>query len=288
LVGNMSDKALDGKENFKQKVIWITGASSGIGEALTKEFAERGARVVLSARKEPELERVSSECIAAGAATDDLLVLPLDVVDYDAMPSAVNKIMACFGRIDMLINNAGMSQRSFCIETDMSVYRAMLEVNVFGQIALTKQVLPIMLEQGSGHIAITASVAGKVGAPLRTGYCAAKHAVMGFFDALRTEVASQGIKVTTITPGFIRTNVSVNALGADGNPTGKIDDNIANGMDVTECGAVIMNGFESGIEEIAVGSGEEMGLLTLKRQDPTAAFRVLEGMAEKIRAEGGN
>jgi short-subunit dehydrogenase len=161
----------------------------------------------------------------------------------------------------------------------------MFEVNVLGQIALTKQVLPVMLSQGTGHIAITSSVAGKVGAPLRTGYCAAKHAVMGFFDALRTEVASDGIKVTTITPGFIRTNISVNALNGDGSPTGKVDSNIAGGMDVNECGAAIMEGFESGIEEIIVGNGEEMGLLTLKRENPTATFRALEQMAAQIKLE---
>jgi short-subunit dehydrogenase len=212
-----------------------------------------------------------------------VLVLPLDIVDYAAMEPAARQVLAQYSQIDLLLNNAGVSQRSFCVDTDFSVYRQMLEINVLGQIALTQAVLPAMLARGEGHLAVTSSVAGKVGAPLRTGYCAAKHAVMGFFDALRTEVAADGLQVTTITPGFIRTNVSKNALGADGTPTGTTDDDIAGGMDVGECADVIIAGFESGEPEIAVGSGPEMGLLQLKRDDPTAAFRALEQMATQIR-----
>jgi short-subunit dehydrogenase len=281
----MSDQQENYGGCFTQKVIWITGASSGIGEALTKIFARCGARLVLSARTEAELQRVRSECIAAGASAEDILVIPLDIVDYDAMPGAVASVLKAFTRIDMLINNAGMSQRSFCLDTNMDVYRRMLEINVIGQIALTKQVLPVMVEQGSGRLVVTASVAGKVGAPLRTGYCAAKHAVMGFFDALRTEVAYLGIRVSTVVPGFIRTNISTNALTGTGEKFTQEDANIADGMDVDEAAQVIVRGLADGVEEIAVGAGEEMALLDLKRSDPVQAFRVLEGMAEQVRNE---
>ena len=271
---------------FKDQVIWITGASSGIGEALVKAFAQKDAKVVLSSRKQAELARVRLEAIESGANPDKLLVVPLDVLDSAAMPAAVQTVLDAFGRIDMLINNAGNSQRSFCINTDMEVYRAMFELNVLGQIALTKAVLPSMVEQGSGHLLVTASVAGKVGVPLRTGYCAAKHAVMGFFDSLRTEVADMGIRVTTIVPGFIRTNIGSNALAGSGEAVGKPDDDIEGGMDVTACASAIVQGIADGIEEIAVGEGIEMSLLDLKRQDPTATFRALEGMAAEIRAKG--
>ena len=271
---------------FKDQVIWITGASSGIGEALVKAFAAKDAKVVLSSRKQAELARVRLEAIESGANPDKLLVVPLDVLDSAAMPAAVQTVLDAFGRIDMLINNAGNSQRSFCINTDMEVYRAMFELNVLGQIALTKAVLPSMVEQGSGHLLVTASVAGKVGVPLRTGYCAAKHAVMGFFDSLRTEVADMGIRVTTIVPGFIRTNIGSNALAGSGEAVGKPDDDIEGGMDVTACASAIVQGIADGIEEIAVGEGIEMSLLDLKRQDPTATFRALEGMAAEIRAKG--
>ncbi len=269
---------------FAEQVVWITGASSGIGAALAVEFAAAGARLVLSARRRDRLESVRQQCIEVGASPNDVLVQPLDVAAAEAMPAAVDGVLAHFGQIDLLINNAGISQRSICLDTDLDVYRRLFEVDVLGQIALTKQVLPHMVARGQGHIAVTASVAGKVGAPLRTGYCAAKHAVMGFFDALRTEVAHLGVKVTTIVPGYIRTDIARQALTGSGAEAGDVEDDVDNGMDVVECARVILQGFCNGTEEIEVGNGPEMGLLELKRQDPVATFRVLEGMATEVLA----
>jgi len=265
--------------NFDQAVVWITGASSGIGAALAQEMARRGARIVLSSRREKQLHDVQQQCVDAGIEQASLLILPLDIEDHSSMPAAVAKVMGLFGRIDLLINNAGISQRSLCIDTDLAVYRKLLDVDVLGQIALTKQVLPVMVEQGYGTLSVTSSVAGKVGAPLRTGYSAAKHAVMGFFDALRVEVAHLGLKVTTIVPGSIRTQVAHNALTGSGSANGVADPNIEAGMDVAECARVIADGFAADSEEIAVGDGPEMGLLDMKRQDPTGTFRLLEQMA---------
>ena len=264
---------------FANQVVWITGASSGIGEALALEFASAGVRLVLSARRQEELNRVKQRCTGLGMESAHVLVLPLDVTDHDAMPATVKTVLDTFGRTDMLINNAGISQRSLCVDTDMAVYRQLFEVDVLGQIALTKAVLPGMLAQGSGHIAITSSVAGKIGVPKRTGYCAAKHAVMGFYDALRAETAPHGIQVTTITPGFIKTNISVNALRGDGTEFGEVDGDIAGGMDVTRCAGVIMDGFRKGIPEIAVGEGMEMKALWLKRFFPRTVFKKVEKMA---------
>lgn len=279
----MSEHSTGAQQDFAGQVIWITGASSGIGEELVCEFAARGAKIVLSARNEVELARVRDRAISDGADPGDLLLLPLDVIDYPAMPVAVKAVLDHFGRIDMLINNAGISQRSFCLDTELSVYRTMLEVNVLGQIALTKEVLPVMVRQGSGRMVITASLAGKLGAPLRTGYCAAKHAVMGFFDALRCEVAHQGVRVSTVTPGFIRTRISANALTGSGTATGAMDDDIADGMDAASCARVIVDGLAAGEEEIAVGEGPEMDLLALKRSNPEQVFRLMEGMASQLR-----
>jgi NADP-dependent 3-hydroxy acid dehydrogenase YdfG len=263
---------------FKDKTVWITGGSSGIGEALALQFASQGARIVLSARRIDELNRVRDACLDKGLPAGNVLVLPLDVTDFESIPAATDAVCHAFGRIDMLINNAGVSQRSLCVDTDMSVYRKLFEVDVLGQIALTKAVLPLMIKQGSGHIAITSSVAGKIGVPLRTGYCAAKHAVMGFYDALRAETAKQGVRVTTITPGFINTNVSINALNGDGSTFGRTDSNIANGMDVTRCAQVIMEGFRKGTPEIAVGEGMEMKALWLKRFFPGIVFKKVAKM----------
>ena len=267
--------------DFAGKVVWITGASSGIGEALAKKCAERGSTLILSARNIDELNRVAGLCNEAGAAA--CKVVPIDVADHDSLPHVADSVLKEFGAIDLLVNNAGGSQRSFCKDTSFTVYQQMMDINVLGQIALTLAVLPSMLERGSGHLAVTSSVAGKIGAPQRTGYCAAKHAVMGFFDALRSEVTADGLQVTTITPGFIRTNVSSNALSGDGSATGVTDEDIAGGMDVDECAQVIIDGFENGIPEIAVGSGGEMGILDLKRSDPEAVFNLTDQMARQLR-----
>ena len=185
-----------------KKIIWITGASSGIGEGLAKSFASIGARVVLSGRNLIALNRVKEESINAGADERDLLVLPLDVVEFDSIPPATSRVLDEFSRIDLLINNAGQGARDFITEMDFSIYRKIMDVNLFSAIALTKAVLPHMIERGSGHIVGVSSLAGKVGVPLRTAYCPAKHAVLGFFDSLRAEVAYHGIKVSTILPGF--------------------------------------------------------------------------------------
>jgi short-subunit dehydrogenase len=256
-------------------VVWITGASSGIGEALAKQYISQGDQLVLSARRESELDRVKQACVALGGKDSDILVLPLDVTEHDSMTTKAQAVQQKFGRIDVLINNAGISQRSKCLETDLSVYKQLLDVDVLGQIALTKVVLPIMVEQGSGHIAVTSSVAGKVGVKWRTGYCAAKHAVMGFFDALRAEVKEFGIQVSTITPGFIKTDVARNAVVGDGSQFAGDDPNIETGMDVDKCAKVIVAKMNKGVREIAVGEGLSLLALKIKRFFPNVLFNMM-------------
>jgi len=263
---------------MSSQTVWITGASSGIGEALALQFAKDGAGLVLSARREDELKRVADRCVEAGLPEDHILVLPLDVTQWDALPGAVQTVLDRFGAVDLLVNNAGVSQRSLCKDTDLAVYQKLMDVDVMGQIALTKAVLPHMLNRGSGHLAVTASVAGKVGVPQRSGYCAAKHAVMGFFDALRAEVEDEGLHVSTIVPGFIRTDISRNALAADGSVYGKLDDDIAGGMDVNDCAEVIFKGLKARKREIPVGKGKEMAALWVKRLSLELIFRLTRSM----------
>lgn len=258
---------------FSHQVVWITGASSGIGEALALQFAAGGSRLVLSARRQAELERVKHRCEQSGLRVDQILVLPLDVTENQAMPKAVEQVLEQFGSIDVLINNAGIGQRSLCVDTDMLVYRKVMEVNVFGPIALTRAVLPVMLKQGRGHIAVTASVAGKIGTAQRTAYCAAKHAVFGFFDALRVEVDRQGLSVTTIVPGNINTAATWHALTGDGSHYGKPRAEHIKSMDVDRCAALIMRGFRCGEPEIAVVGGPEKRALWLKRLFPKQVFK---------------
>ena len=264
---------------FNKQVIWITGASSGIGEALAVAFAEQapGVQLVLSARREAELKRVADRCVAAGMPRQQILVLPLDVSELDSLAGKADTVIDRLGRVDLLINNAGLSQRSLCKDTDISVYQKLMDVDVLGQIALTKAVLPHMLARQQGHIAITASVAGKVGVKLRTGYCAAKHAVIGFFDALRAEVEDEGVFVSTSLPGFIATPIARNSLSADGSPFGKDDPDNAGGMDVDQCARVILTGLAKRKREIPVGDGKEMAALWLKRLAPELVFKLMKG-----------
>jgi len=263
---------------YSEKTVWITGASSGIGKALAVALAAQNARLILSARSEDKLQAVREQCLKAASenGSDRVMVLPLDVTDEASLVAKTEQANAFSGRIDLLINNAGISQRSSCVVTTMDTYRALFEVDVFGQIALTKLVLPLMIEQGRGHIAVTASVAGKMGVPFRTGYCAAKHAVMGFFDALRTEVAHHNILVSTITPGFIRTDISENALRGDGSTFDAVDGDIKGGMEADDCAQVILKGLSKGKAEIAVGKGLEMHTLWLKRYFPNTLRKLLQ------------
>ncbi len=255
-------------------VVWITGASSGIGEALAKRYAAKGDQLVLSARRKEELERVQRACMGQGVNEADVLVLPMDVTDFGAMAGLAKEVADKFGRIDVLINNAGVGQRSPCLETDLDVYEKVLTINTLGPIALTKAVLPIMLKQGSGHIAAVSSVTGKVGVKNRSAYATSKHAVMGFFDSLRTEVEDKGIKVTTIVPGYIQTDLARHAFSTE-ETAANIEKVIAGGMDADKCADVIVRRLSNGDKEIAVGEGREMMILPIKRFLPGLAFRLV-------------
>ncbi|XP_060077883.1 dehydrogenase/reductase SDR family member 7-like [Ylistrum balloti] len=195
-------------ESLAGQVVWITGASSGIGEELAYELARAGCRLVLSARRTKELERVKKECMLRGSVKDeDILILTLDSIDFASHKSAVDKVLAHFKHIDVLVNNAGRSQRAEWMKTALQVDRDMLELNVLGVLSLSKLVLPHMAERKSGHIVNVSSVAGKLGAPLSGSYTGAKHAVQGWFDALRVEVGEKNIYVTNICPGPVFSNI---------------------------------------------------------------------------------
>jgi short-subunit dehydrogenase len=253
--------------DLQNKSAWVTGASSGIGEALVKGLAARGARVILSGRRVEELQRVAK---AAGGAT---LVLPFEATDYDALPAVVDAATKWRGGVDLLINNAGVSQRSLALDTSFDVYRRIMEIDFFAPVRLTQFVLPSMVERKSGHIVIISSVAGKIGAPLRTAYCAAKHACVGYYDALRAEIeAAYGIGVSVVTPGSIRTDIAKHAMTGDGTMRGRSDDNIDNGMAPERAAEIILDGIGARTREIIVAEGMELAALQLRAANPEALF----------------
>ena len=248
---------------LKDKVVWITGASSGIGEALAVLASKQGARLVLTARRSTELERVRALC----ADSQRVALLPLDLSEFDAGVAA-KEAEACFGRVDVLVNNAGISQRSLLKDTEMSVYRRIMELDFFAPVALTRAVLPGMRARQAGHIVMIGSVVSKIGVPLRTGYSAAKHALAGFTEAARAELWRDGVQFTLVCPGFVRTQVSVNALSASGEKHGVVDEDIRKGLSPEQCAEGIWRAVAKDREEVLI-AGREHLYVQLKRFAPS-------------------
>ena len=249
--------------NFTDQIVWITGASSGIGKALAIAFSQAGARVVLSARRELELEAVQKAC----TNLEKHYILPLDLTETDELKQKAVQVAEKVGPVDILVNNGGITQRSLVNDTDMVVVRKIMETNYFGSIAMTQAVLPRMLERLTGRIVFISSLTGKFGTPLRSIYASSKHAIMGFADALRAEVWASGVRVTVIMPGFVRTNASRNALTGDGSLHSTLDQTTAKGMLPEKCAQGILKALEAGKEEVII-SGKEQIMVYLKRFFP--------------------
>ena len=256
--------------DFEDKIIWITGASSGIGAALARAWAERGARLVLSARREEALNAVRDGC----AHPERHVVLPLDLTDTDALFGKAREVRETVGPVDVLVNNGGISQRAPAAETDLAVVRRIMEVNFFGAVALTKAVLPSMLERGAGHVVVVSSLVGKFGTPRRSAYAASKHALHGFFDALRAEVHDAGLQVTLILPGYVRTDITKNALTAEGARHGKMDTNQAEGLDPDAVARKTVRAVERGRAEVIIAGPEGLAVYA-KRFLPGLFRRVI-------------
>ena len=254
---------------FRDSVVWITGASSGIGEALAHAFFREGAVVILSARREDELARVAAALSGGDLDSEDRIALaPVDVTDEAAVAQAASDVLARFGHVDILVNNAGLTQRARLVDSSLDVYRRIMDVNYFGPLALTKAVLPSMIARGSGRIVAISSVAGKYGSAMRSAYCGAKHAVQGLFDALREELWGTGVGVTIALPGAVRTNVSVNALTGDGTPYARMDPFLENGLTPEECAARILDAVHKGRNEVLIAEGVARRNVILKRVSP--------------------
>jgi dehydrogenase/reductase SDR family protein 7B len=257
---------------FHNKVVWITGASSGIGEALAYAFAAEGAQLVLSARREEELQRVAKAC-------GNAYVLPFDMLSLSEHADRVQDVIQTYGRIDYLVLNAGVSQRSFVKDTEFDVYRRLFEVNFFSIVSLTQAVLPVFTAQKSGVFVPVASVAGRISTPRRAAYGATKHALIGFFDSVRAEVFNDGIRVTTILPGYIKTNISLHAMNEKGEAYGKMDPNQAKGLDPGFTAQKILQAILAEKNEFFIGGFLEGFGLFVKRFFPS----IMPFMLRKIK-----
>lgn len=269
---------------FAGKTWWITGASSGIGEALADALVNEGARLILSGRNVEALNAVAARC-PAGA-----LVLPFEATDYTRLPALVEQAWGWTGRIDGLVNNAGISQRSLAIDTVFEVYQKIIAVDLLAPIALTQALLPRMAGAGGGDIVAISSVAGIAGPPLRSAYSAAKAGLIGYCDSVRAETAHLGMRVLVVAPGSVRTNVAKNALDADAQTRGFSDSVIDNGMAPDVAAGRILDALRAGQRELILAEGMEAEVARLRRADPDTLFALMaklvaDGYAQKLGAE---
>lgn len=262
--------------SFENKVIWITGASSGIGKELAIQLSKKNCKLILSSRRETALKSAKSEC----QNQDNIVILPFDLANYQSMQPIADKAISFFDKIDILINNGGISQRSLIIDTDITVDKKLMEIDYLGTVGLSKAILPHFIENKSGHFVTVTSLMGKFGSPYRSGYCAAKHALHGFFDVLRMEHEKDNIKVTLVCPGFVNTNVSRNALTGNGESLNEQDNATENGLSVNDFTQRMLKAITKEKFEVYIGKNETKGIF-LKRFFPKLLHKVV--MKSKVR-----
>lgn len=248
---------------FNNKVIWITGASSGIGKGLVEHFSKMNCKLIISARNNDKLEAIKQ----ASKTPENIAVIPFDLAEIDNMKTVVKTAINYFGNIDILINNGGISQRSLIVDTDISVDKKLMDVDYLGTVALSKALLPHFIKNKNGHFVVVTSLMGKFSSPYRSGYCGAKHALHGFFDALRMEHQKDNIRVTIVCPGFVNTNIAKNALIGDGSLQNKQDQATENGLTITQFCKRMVKAIQKEKFEVYIGKKEILGVY-LKRFFP--------------------
>lgn len=267
---------LTGQNEFANKVIWITGASSGLGEQLAYAFAAKGATLILSARREHELMRIKERIKEISSHSFGVYVLPMDLSQPETIPAKFKHALDAMGSIDILVNNAGISQRSLAVETDTSVYRTIMEVNFFGPLQLSQLMLQQFKTQNTGLFVVISSVTGKIGLPYRSAYTAAKHAVEGYFGSLRTEIWRSGIRVLTVRPGAIKTAIAENALTGNGSRYNQGDPIITRGQSAETSAKLILQAISRNRSNLIIGSIKEKLLFLLIRLAPRMAFNAVK------------
>lgn len=250
--------------NYKDSIVWITGAASGIGKALAQLYAVKGATVIVSDRDRDNLREVADACDRAGGKG---VFAPFDLEKPEEIKKTVDEVLKIYPKIHILISNGGISQRSFAIETPVEIDRKILEINFFGTVILTKELLPSLMAEGGGHISVTSSMTGKFGFPLRTAYCASKHAIQGYFEALRAELYEKNVKVTIVSPGRVYTNISLNSLDKEGKKRGVLDPGQAKGISAEKCARKIERAIRKKRKELWVG-GFELIMIYIRKYLP--------------------
>jgi short-subunit dehydrogenase len=263
---------------LSNKVIWVTGASSGIGEQLVYQLVEMKNKVIISARRKAELERVKASCPIE--SQENIYVLPLDLFDLDSLDTIADQALKLYGKVDVLFNNGGISQRSMAKDTLFEVDQRLINVNFLSTVKLTKKVLPGMIKNDSGHIVLTSSLVGKFGTPFRSSYAASKHALHGFYEALAAESWENNIFVTLFCGGYIKTNISYNAITGDGKSHDQLDDNQAKGKSAKEAATAMIKAVEANKQEVYFGGKEVMGVY-IKRFFPAIFRKIVKKMQIK-------
>lgn len=256
---------------FQDKRVWITGASSGIGEASAYGFAHEGAKLVLTARSADSLRKVADRCLELGAPATE--ILPYDLVQKDGLADLAQKAWNVFDGLDIFFSNAGISQRGTTVETSMEVIEKVMDVNWYAPVIITKVLLPLMIGRGGGQIAVTTSINGRFGFPLRCAYSSSKHALYGFFETVQAEYWNNGIRVTMVCPGRVQTRISFNALEKDGSLHGRMDEGQASGCTSEEAAKKIVKAIYNRKREVLVGR-KELLMVYIKRFFPCLAARI--------------
>ena len=255
---------------FDEKVAWVTGASSGIGRALARRLYDEGAAVAVSARREGKLEEIR----AAVDEPERIRVVPVDLTDTAAIDRAVDEVRGWRGRVDVLVNNAGISQRGSAVETDMATVRQIMELNFFAPVALTRALVPGMRRRGDGYLVVVSSVAGYVATPQRSTYAASKGAIRLWCDSLRAELQDTGLSVTVASPGYVATPITKHARTEDGSKLDEMQQAQKEGITPEECAAEIVDAAARRKNETFPGGTETWGV-TLKRLLPRLTAKLL-------------
>ncbi|XP_029945090.1 dehydrogenase/reductase SDR family member 7B [Salarias fasciatus] len=271
--------------SVQDAVVVITGASSGLGKECARVFHAAGARLILCGRDAGRLQQVVQELPASSADSQKKTYTPntviFDMADTDAVDRAAEEILRCYGQVDVLINNAGISYRGNILQTHISVQRDVMETNYFGTIALTQALLPFMVRRRSGHIVVISSIQGKIAIPYRSAYAASKHATQAYFDCLRAEIERYQIPVTVISPGYIRTNLSLNAVTGDGSKYGVLDKTTATGRDPAEVAQAVLKAVRHRSKDVVLAGASPTLAVYLRTLWPALFFRLMSSRARK-------